>query len=133
MSTFEQDPQTEKRVGGVPSLAANTHHVADEAAPAARPARHRPPAQVAGVVLPAWAPWIAVLGAAVVMALVSVATGFQVGVFAVGTVLLGGVAVYAWSRWVEGARRATDRAVTYGIATAFLLALTPLVSLLWTV
>ncbi|HEU4657250.1 MAG TPA: phosphate ABC transporter permease PstA [Capillimicrobium sp.] len=36
-------------------------------------------------------------------------------------------------RAVSWRRRATDRAVTFGVATAFALALAPLVSLLWTV
>ncbi len=100
---------------------------------AAPPARHRPPAQIAGVVLPAWAPWVAVGGAAVVMALISLINGFNLALFIVGTVILGGVAQYVWSRSVEGPRRATDRGVTYAIVAAFALALTPLVSLLWTV
>src|SRR4051794_22147255 len=98
-----------------------------------RPVRHRAPARIAGVVLPAWAPWLAVAGAALLMLLVSLIIGFSVGLFVVGTVVLGGIAQYVWSRAVEGPRRATDRGVTYAIVTAFLLALTPLVSLLYTV
>src|SRR4051812_11755077 len=98
-----------------------------------RPTRRRPPVQVAGTVLPASAPWAAVAAAAVVMLVVSLISGFDVALFVVGTVLLGGVAQYAWSRSVEGPRRATDRAVTYSVIAAFGLALTPLISLLWTV
>ncbi|MEA2179094.1 MAG: phosphate transport system permease protein [Solirubrobacteraceae bacterium] len=41
--------------------------------------------------------------------------------------------VYTWSRVVEGPRRATDRAVTIAVTSAFLLALLPLVSVLYTV
>src|SRR4051812_1597949 len=84
-----------------PSLAANVH-AADREAPATRPVRHRPPAQIAGVVLPAWAPWVAVGGAAVVMLLMSLINGFNLALFIVGTVILGGVAQYVWSRSVEG-------------------------------
>jgi phosphate transport system permease protein len=116
-----------------PSLAANVHRAEVEAPPTSRPPRHRPPAQISGVVLPAWAPWIAVAGAAVVMLVISLATSFNPALFIVGTVVLGGVAQYVWSRSVEGRRRATDRGVTYVIVAAFALALTPLVSLLWTV
>ena len=47
--------------------------------------------------------------------------------------VVGGIALYGWSRAVEGPRRATDRGVTYAIVAAFALALTPLVSLLYTV
>ena len=83
--------------------------------------------------LPAWAPWAAVGGAAALMAVLSLMIGFNAGRFVVGTVLLGGIAQYAWSRSVEGPRRATDRGVTYVVVAAFALALTPLVSLLYTV
>jgi len=69
----------------------------------------------------------------VVMLVIGLITDFNWGLFAVGTAILGGVVVYGWSRAVEGPRRATDRGVTYAIVSAFLLALTPLVSLLWTV
>jgi phosphate transport system permease protein len=116
-----------------PSLVGGNPHVVAEAAAPVRPARTRPPVHVAGVVLPAWAPWSAVLGAAVVMGLVSIASGFNWALFVVGTVLLGGIAQYAWSRAVEGPRRATDRGVSYAIVSAFALALAPLVSLLYTV
>jgi phosphate transport system permease protein len=51
------------------------------------------------------------------------------------TVFLGAViylpAIYLLSRGVEGRRRATDRLATNLVAGAFLLALLPLVSLLW--
>jgi len=41
--------------------------------------------------------------------------------------------VYAWSRIVEGPRRAKDRAVTIAVTSAFLFAVAPLVSVLYTV
>ena len=43
------------------------------------------------------------------------------------------VAIYAWSRAVEGRRRAKDRAVTMAIAAAFGIAMAPLISLLYEV
>ena len=43
------------------------------------------------------------------------------------------VAIYAWSRAVEGPRRAKDRLVTMAIVAAFGLALIPLISLLYEV
>ena len=59
--------------------------------------------------------------------------GFNLALFVVATVVVGGVALYVWSRSVEGKRRATDRGVTYAVTAAFVMALTPLVSLLYTV
>ena len=43
------------------------------------------------------------------------------------------VVIYAASRAVEGARHATDRMVTGVVTTAFLLAMVPLVSVIWTI
>jgi phosphate transport system permease protein len=43
------------------------------------------------------------------------------------------VVVYAWSRGVEGSRKATDRLVTAVVTSAFLVALLPLISVLYTV
>jgi phosphate transport system permease protein len=55
----------------------------------------------------------------------------------VGTIFFGtalfDVAIYFVSRLVEGPRKATDRLVTSLVATAFIVALLPLVSLVWTV
>ena len=51
-------------------------------------------------------------------------------VFAVPVAIVG---LYAWSRVVEGPRRAVDRAVTLSIVTAFGLAMAPLISLLYEV
>ncbi|MBB3049962.1 phosphate transport system permease protein [Prauserella isguenensis] len=43
------------------------------------------------------------------------------------------VIIYTWSRAVEGPRKATDRFVTAAVSGAFLLALLPLVSVIFTV
>ncbi|RKQ91119.1 phosphate ABC transporter membrane protein 2 (PhoT family) [Solirubrobacter pauli] len=119
---------------GLPSLAGNTAHTVDvPVAETSAPARVRPPVQVAGRVLPGWAPWGIVAGVAAVIGLLLLATGFNLALWIVATVVVGGVAQYVISRTVEGPRRATDRTVTYGVVAAFALALTPLVSLLYTV
>ncbi len=47
--------------------------------------------------------------------------------------ILACIATYAWSRSVEGPRRAKDRLMTMSIASAFGLAMIPLASLLYTV
>jgi phosphate transport system permease protein len=55
----------------------------------------------------------------------------------IGTIFFGTVffdiVIYVISLLVEGARRAKDRLVTSLVSTAFIIALLPLVSLLWTV
>ncbi|WP_426516109.1 phosphate ABC transporter permease PstA [Diaminobutyricibacter sp. McL0618] len=55
-----------------------------------------------------------------------------VGAIFFGTVLFD-VVIYLTSLLVEGSRKATDRLVTSLVATAFIIALLPLVSLAWTV
>lgn len=55
-----------------------------------------------------------------------------IGALFLGTVLFD-VLIYVLSRIVEGRRQATDRLVTSLVATAFIVALLPLVSLVYTV
>jgi phosphate transport system permease protein len=95
---------------------------------------HAAPApRLAGGTLPSWAVW-AVYAAAAVPAIALVATTDLAPVAVVaGAVAAAVAAVYAWSRAVEGRRRAADRAVTIVVASAFALALAPLVSVLSTV
>jgi len=84
--------------------------------------------------LPAWAPYVAVGASAVCVAAMLLAAGaFSVALLLVATAGLSCVALYLWSRSVEGSRRATDRAVTLMIVSAFGLALAPLLSLLFEV
>jgi phosphate transport system permease protein len=84
-------------------------------------------------VVPNWGP-PALYGATVLIAgLAVVSTGVSVAVILVAAALLSGAALYAWSRTVEGGRRATDRLVTHAVTCAFLIAVAPLISLLYTV
>jgi phosphate transport system permease protein len=55
-----------------------------------------------------------------------------IGALVLGTVLFD-ILMYVISRLVEGARKATDRLVTSLVSSAFILALLPLISLLYTV
>ncbi len=90
--------------------------------------------------LPRWSPWLMLVGSWLVLAAVfamlaaSGATkGFNiVGAIFFGTVLFD-VAIYTTSLLVEGSRKAKDRLVTSLVATAFIIALLPLISLGWTV
>lgn len=89
--------------------------------------------------LPRWVPW-GLLGAswavlATLFAIIGASTGGDYNIVAVvffGTVLFDAMLVTV-SVLVEGARRARDRLVTSLVATAFIIALLPLISLLFTV
>ncbi len=102
-------------------------------APAPGPGEDRRAHMVATRTLPArW--YLASFGAAVaIVAAVLAAIGFSPALMIVGTVLVAGAITVAWSGRVEGRRRATDRFVTFTVASAFALALAPLISLLYTV
>ncbi len=84
--------------------------------------------------LPRWAPW-AILAASLVVVggLLALSGGFSVGVFAVGSAVLYGLATFLVSLGVEGRRKAVDRLVTIVVTVAFLIALIPLVSVIITV
>ncbi len=102
-------------------------------APPSRPRTRPATSRQSGGVLPHRAP--AVVGA--VVAAVAIAllllTDISGVVLFLGAAALTLAVIYGWSRAVEGRRRATDRGVTVLVATAFTLAMLPLVSLLWTV
>ncbi|UYM03614.1 phosphate ABC transporter permease PstA [Solicola gregarius] len=80
--------------------------------------------------LPPWAGYAAI-GALVVLAALLY---FGLGLPMVGAIILAwlvcGLAYPLWSLLVEGSRKATDRLVTIGVLTAFVLALVPLVSII---
>jgi phosphate transport system permease protein len=84
--------------------------------------------------LPDWAPYGVVGASAACVAAALLAAGaFSVALLLVATAAVSCAAIYLWSRSVEGSRRATDRAVTLMIVSAFGLALAPLLSLLFEV
>ena len=89
--------------------------------------------------LPRWSPW-AILGGSwvvvgVIAGMLSAATGaeFNIALVVIAGTLLFDVLLYVLARLVEGGRQATNRLVTSLVATAFVVALLPLISLLWTV
>src|SRR4051812_44561072 len=76
--------------------------------------------RIAGGVLPGWVTYAVVGGSAVLAAAVLLATGaFTVALMLLFAVPIAGVVLYAWSRAVEGPRRAKDRVLTLLIASAF--------------
>jgi phosphate transport system permease protein len=89
---------------------------------------------IAGGVLPGWAPYAVIGASALIAAAILLATGaFTVALMLLFAVPIACVALYSWSRAVEGPRRAKDRVVTLLIASAFVLAMLPLISLLYEV
>ncbi|MDN5747572.1 MAG: phosphate ABC transporter permease PstA [Pseudonocardia sp.] len=86
-----------------------------------------------GGVLPRWGTWAVLAAAAALVGGLLALVGFSISLFILATALLFGVAVYLWSRVIEGRRRAKDRLVTITVTGAFLLALAPLVSVVVTV
>ena len=83
--------------------------------------------------LPQWAPWLVAAVAAAFSAILALALGWSVAGWAIVSVLVYGVALPSWSRFVENARAAKDRLVTTLVWTAFAVALVPLVALIWKV
>jgi phosphate transport system permease protein len=94
----------------------------------------RPGGNLAGGILPDWAPYAAFLGSWAAVTAVEVAIGiFTIALSLVFAVLVATVVTYSWSRLVEGPRRAADRTVTLLIVSAFALAMIPLASLIFEV
>jgi phosphate transport system permease protein len=82
--------------------------------------------------LPRRAPWF-LLAVVVTGAVALRAAGVNLAVLAVGAAAGYAVALYGWARIVEGRRAAADRLVTTIVTSAFLIAMVPLASLLYTV
>ena len=92
------------------------------------------PSGIAGGTLPGWGQYAVIAGAVAFSSALLLAVGsFGIGLMLALTVVVACVGIYAWSRVVEGPRRALDRAVTLSIAAAFGLAMIPLFSLLFEV
>ncbi|MDN5931682.1 MAG: phosphate ABC transporter permease PstA [Pseudonocardia sp.] len=83
--------------------------------------------------LPRWSTWVALVATAAVVGGLRLVLGFGVALFVAATAVLFAAVLYTWSRVIEGRRRATDRLVTVVVTSAFLLSLTPLVSVVVTV
>jgi len=90
------------------------------------------PSTLRGARLPKWSPWAIAAGSVAV----AVAVGAGAGLTKVQWGLISGllflVATYGIAAKVEGRRQAKDRIVTGLVWVAFLVALVPLISLVWT-
>ncbi|MFC9846083.1 phosphate ABC transporter permease PstA [Streptomyces sp. NPDC060223] len=93
----------------------------------------KPPSDLKGATLPRWTPWAIAAGSVVLGIGISAAAGLdssiQWGLMAAVFFVLG---TYAIATRVEGRRQAKDRVATSLVWVAFLLAVVPLVSLVWT-
>ncbi|MFF4214362.1 phosphate ABC transporter permease PstA [Streptomyces sp. NPDC001796] len=91
------------------------------------------PSTLRGASLPKWSPWAIAAGSIAVACGIGAAAGLtshiQWGLIATILFLLG---TYAIAARVEGRRQAKDRIATSLVWVAFLLAVVPLVSLVWT-
>ena len=83
--------------------------------------------------VPGWAPWATYGAGSALAVILSQATGINVALLVVAAIILAGVAIYFWSRALEGSRRATDRMATLAVTSTFAIAMVPLASLLVTV
>lgn len=107
--------------------------VASSAAAAAQTAATATMRPITTGSLPRFAPWIVTSAVAVVALLLIVGDVLSPGVGVVAAAVVSGLIVYGWSRTVEGRRRALDRGMTFAVTATFLVAVAPLVSLLYTV
>lgn len=133
MSDPQPDTGAQPPAGGPPvSDPTRTSGVSTAAAdaPATAVATMRP---ITTRSLPRFAPWLVTIAVAGTMLALILADVVAPGVGVVGAMLASGLIVYGWSRTVEGRRRALDRGVTFAVASMFLVAIAPLVSLLYTV
>ena len=88
---------------------------------------------IATSTLPSWWLFVAFGVGVLVMGLIMAAIGFKPALMIAGTIFVAGLVTVVWSGLVEGRRRAMDRFVTFTVGSAFVLAVTPLISLLYTV
>lgn len=83
--------------------------------------------------LPKFAPYVVLAVALIVGAAILALIGFNAFGWGLVSAILFTVGLVAWSGVVEGARKAKDKLATCLVVGAFLVALLPLVSVIWTV
>jgi phosphate transport system permease protein len=123
-------PRRDQEQQAPPEAPRPTPPVAAQPQPAAVAIRRAP---MSAGTLPDWGPWAVVAGSALFVGAILAAVGFKIAPLLIFTAILSGAVIYGWSRAVEGRRAATDRGVTVLVTVAFLIALAPLISLVWTV
>jgi phosphate transport system permease protein len=83
--------------------------------------------------LPKAAPYIVLALALVIGAAILALIGFNAFGWGVATAILFAAGLVGWSAAVEGSRKAKDKLATCLVVGAFLIALLPLISVIWTV
>src|SRR5699024_398678 len=83
--------------------------------------------------LPRWFPGAVLAGVAAAVGGLLGVTGFSIPAFVIGTASISWLIVHVSAHVVEGRRKAVDRTITMLVTAAFLAALVPLVSVLYTV
>ncbi|WP_077488310.1 phosphate ABC transporter permease PstA [Sinomonas mesophila] len=83
--------------------------------------------------LPGFAPWVSLAVALVLGAAAVAVPGFTPFGWGIASAIIFAIVYVAWSRAVEGGRKAADKLATCLVVGAFLVALLPLVSVIWTV
>ena len=109
------------------------------APPSTSPPSVSPALRITNGRLPKWAPWAILVGSLAVslvfFGVMAAASGSELSFAGIGivTVLTYLVLITVISSVVEGRRKGVDRLVTGVVASAFLLAMVPLISVAWTV
>src|SRR6478752_6910350 len=83
--------------------------------------------------LPKYAPYAVLVGALIVGAAILALIGFNPFGWGVVSALLFAAGLVGWSAAVEGSRKAKDKLATCLVVGSFLVALLPLISVIWTV
>ncbi|GAB3269177.1 phosphate ABC transporter permease PstA [Sinomonas notoginsengisoli] len=83
--------------------------------------------------LPRFAPWVALVVALVVGAALASLIGFTLFGWGIFAAIAFTIVYVGWSAAVEGPRKAKDKLATCLVVGAFLIALLPLISVIWTV
>ncbi|GAA4050662.1 phosphate ABC transporter permease PstA [Arthrobacter methylotrophus] len=83
--------------------------------------------------LPAFAPYVVLVVALVLGAAILALIGFNAFGWGVVSAILFAIGLVGWSAAVEGERKARDKLATCLIVGSFLVALLPLISVIWTV
>ncbi|NYE96089.1 phosphate transport system permease protein [Psychromicrobium silvestre] len=83
--------------------------------------------------LPKYALWLVLVGAVVLGAALSALIGFNLVGFVIFTAIFFVIAATIVTRAVEGSRKASNKFITFLVYGAFIIALLPLVSVIWIV
>ncbi|HCC41500.1 MAG TPA: phosphate ABC transporter, permease protein PstA, partial [Arthrobacter bacterium] len=83
--------------------------------------------------LPAFAPYVVLVIALILGAAILALIGFNTFGWGVVSAILFAAGLVGWSAVVEGSRKAKDKLATCLVVGSFLIALLPLISVIWTV